>query len=386
MELSPSTAANLAKDIYLLRSALPSVVEDFLDRPEFLSKAGSSARLKAEVGARLLNAKDGFGIGVRGGKQFEQDLFFIFRGTTLSNYGADVITDLRLGVERSTTGLPVHIGFHHAFSSMISEMEKFLAVQRDATGTIHCVGHSLGGAVAALAADWLSAKGKKVKLYTFGAPKPGLESFAVELTKRVRSENIFRVYHSTDVVPMVPVYPFAHSPTDHCGYQLASGGFVSFAAHKISAYETSAGTSSWIMLKNTGEQTAYEGSMEHWLKSDVPINPADPRTWEWLNAGLVWVLRRVIGSAAVYLQGPIMSSLSLADKIAWILRKGIDLTVDAGVWVLSLMRKIMLALGMTVAKTVAELTQQFMRSILLRLMRRMGDEAQRAIRGLMTKF
>jgi hypothetical protein len=81
-----------------------------------------------------------------------------------------------------------------------------------------------------------------------------------------------------------------------------------------------------------------------------------------------------------------MSSLSLADKIAWILRKGIDLTVDTGVWVLNLMRKIMLALGMKVAKTVAELTEQFMRSILLRLMRRMSEEAQRALRGLMTNL
>ena len=135
-----------------------------------------------------------------------------------------------------------------------------------------------------------------------------------------------------------------------------------------------------------GEQTAYETSIEHWLKSEKPINPADPRTWEWLNAGLAWVLRRVIGNAAVYLQSPFVSSLSLADKIAWILRKGIDLTVDAGTWVLSLMRKIMLALGMKVAKTVAELTEQFMRAILLRLMRRMSNEAQRAIRGLMTKL
>lgn len=380
--IKPKQAASLAKNVYDVSDAF--FIKAFLKKYDFLSDGLAS--LKAEVGSRLINVRDGFGICIRGGKGYEKDLFFIFRGTTFSNYGADVITDLRLGVERSRTGLPVHIGFNHAFCSMIPEIEKFLATQQDATGTIHCVGHSLGGAVAALASDWLSSKGKKVKLYTFGAPKPGLESFAEALTKRVRSENIFRVYHSTDVVPMVPVYPFAHSPTDHCGYQLPSGGFVSFAAHKITGYEKSVGTSSWGKLKNMGERTAYEASIEHWLKSDKPINPADPRTWEWLNAGLVWVLRRVVGGAAAYLQGPIMSSLSLADKIAWILRKGIDLTLDAGIWVLNLMRKIMLALGMKVAKTVAELTEQFMRSILLRLMRRMSDEAQRAIRGLMTKL
>src|SRR5687768_12683674 len=114
MEISPKTAAALAKDIYLLQSALPSVVQDFLDRPEFLAKTGSSTQLKAEVGARLLSTKSGFGICVRGGKGYENDLFLIFRGTTISHYGADVITDLRIGVERSTTGLSVHIGFNHA--------------------------------------------------------------------------------------------------------------------------------------------------------------------------------------------------------------------------------------------------------------------------------
>lgn len=380
--ISPQDAASMAKNVYDVNDSF--FIKAFIKKYGFLSESTTS--LKAEVGSRLINTQDGFGICVRGANNHERDLFLIFRGTTFSNYGADVITDLRLGVERSRTGLSVHIGFHHAFTSMIPEIEKFLNAQQSATGTIHCIGHSLGGAVAALAADWLSAQGKHVKLYTFGAPKPGLDCFAVKLTKRVGTDNIYRVYHSTDVVPMVPVYPFSHSPTDHCGYQLPSGGFVSFAAHKITNYEKSVKNSSWLMLKNTGEQTAYEASIEHWLKSKKPINPADPRTWEWLNAGLAWVLRRLIGSAAVYLQAPFMSSLSLADKIAWILRKGIDLTVDTGVWVLNLMRKIMLALGMKVAKTVAELTEQFMRSILLRLMRRMSEEAQRALRGLMTSL
>lgn len=385
-EISPTTAAGLAKDVYLLQSTLPSVVEDFLDRPEFSRQSGSSAHLKASVGSRLINTRDGFGICVRGGKGYENDLFLMFRGTTLSNYGADVVTDLRCGVQRSKTGLCVHVGFNHAFCSMLPDIQKFLAGNLEATGTVHCIGHSLGGAVAALAADWLSSQGKRVRLYTFGAPKPGLEDFAAELTRKLGTHNIYRVYHSTDVVPMVPVYPFSHSPTDHCGYQLASGGFVSFAAHKIANYAKSVKNSSWKQLQHTGEQIAYGNSIEHWLKSDKPINPADPRTWEWLNAGLVWVLRKVIGAAAVYLQAPIMSSLSLADKIAWVLRKGIDLSKEAGAWVLNLMRKIMQALGMKVAKAATELTQQFMRSVLRRLMERMSREAQRAIRALMTKL
>ncbi len=150
-------------------------------------------------------------------------------------------------------------------------------------------------------------------------------------------------------------------------------------------YAKSVEGSLWKKLKSTGEQTADANSIEHWLKSDKPMNPADPKTWEWINAGLTWVLRKVIGGAAMVLQAPIMSSISLADKIAWTLHKGFDLSVDASGWVLSIMRKIMQALGMKVANAASELTRQFMQIILRRLIDRMSREAVRAVRGLMVK-
>ena len=184
---------------------------------------------------------------------------------------------------------------------------------------------------------------------------------------------------------MVPVYPFSHSPTDHHSYQLPSRGLISFSAHKIRNYSKSVEDATWEQLGKTAELTAYNGPIEHWLKLDRPVNPADPRTWSWLNAALAWVLRRVVIGSVAVLQSPSVSVLSLADKISWILRRGIDLSADAGGWVLLLMRKIMQALGMAVAKTVTELTEQFMNTILVRLLWRMGNEAQRAIRGLMTQ-
>ena len=66
--ISPKTAADLAEGVYLIQSTLASVIEDFLDRPEFSRKSGSAAHLKAEVGSRLINTKDGFGMCVRGGR------------------------------------------------------------------------------------------------------------------------------------------------------------------------------------------------------------------------------------------------------------------------------------------------------------------------------
>ena len=86
------------------------------------------------------------------------------------------------------------------------------------------------------------------------------------------------------------------------------------------------------------------------------------------------------------LQSPFMSAFSLADKIALILKKGIDLSAEASGWVLSLMRKIMQALGQKVAKVATELTQQLMRLVLKRLIEKMSAEAVRAVRGLINKF
>jgi triacylglycerol lipase len=212
-EIEPNVAARLASGAYSAQTE--RTLEVFLEDPVFCQTRGRSQHLKAEVGCRLINTKAGFGVCVRGGKGREKETFMMFRGTTLSNYGADLISDARIGVETSKTGLPVHVGFNHAFCSMLPAIREFLSANIDATSTIHVIGHSLGGAVAAIAADWLSTQGKHVKPYTFGAPKPGFEFFADKLTTRLGADNIYRVYHATDVVPMVPVYPFAHSPTNN---------------------------------------------------------------------------------------------------------------------------------------------------------------------------
>ena len=174
--LIPRIAAELASDVYLVQ--LDNTIKAFLSRPEFSAKSGDKQHLKAEVGFRITNVKDGFGICAVGGNGYENDIFLIFRGSTAANQGADWVSNARIGVEFSKTGLPVHLGFNHIFSSMLPQIKQFLN-ENQVTGTIHCIGHSLGGAIATLAADWIKSQfGKPVKLYTFGAPRPGLMLFS----------------------------------------------------------------------------------------------------------------------------------------------------------------------------------------------------------------
>jgi len=75
-------------------------------------------------------------------------------------------------------------------------------------------------------------------------------------------------------------------------------------------YIKSVENSSWPILKNTGEHVADSRTIEHWLKSDKPLNLADPKTWDWTNTGLMWLLRKVVGGAMMCLQSPIISAFS----------------------------------------------------------------------------
>ncbi len=139
---------------------------------------------------------------------------------------------------------------------------------------------------------------------------------------------------------------------------------------------------SWQAMQGPPPVSGYERVVEKWLESDRALNPFNADTWNWVNAGLEYVLKKVLGTAAVLLQGVFIGALSLVDKIAWILAEGIDLMVDSGRWVLLLMQKMMRMLGMKVVETVKELTRTLMRVILERIMSKITREAQKALQHL----
>ncbi len=380
--ITPAVAAKLANDVYDVQDNF--VLKAFLANKIFTPNPQSKIVLKAAVGSRLLNTQDSFAVCARGGKGYENDLFLIFRGTTLSNYGADIMSDFRLGVERSVTGLPVHLGFNHAFTSLLTQLRAFIAGNLYGVNRIHCIGHSLGGAVATLAADWVRTHtALRVLLYTFGCPRVGFEFFATTVTTRLKTGNIHRVYHETDPVTMAPVYPFSHAPTPGHGYHVPSSQvMLSGAAHKMAAYIKSVEGRTWKMLKRPPPLTSNQKAIQQWLASDAPVSPLNPHTWAFINAGLQWVLQSIMAGAVASIQMGFMTFFTLADKIAWLLLKGIDLAKETSVWVLRLMRKIMQLVGMKVVKSVEQLTRAFMRNILERLMRKITEEAARAVRGI----
>lgn len=396
MEISPEVSAQLAKEVYAVQREFDLKV--FLLNPIFSRSDNNAKSFKATVGGQLINTQDGFCVAARGGAGFEKDLFLMFRGSTFANFGADWLSNARCGVEPSAGGL-VHVGFSHIFNSMREEIGWFISQQLadrlHPIQTIHCIGHSLGGAVATLAANWVKrTTHKDVVLYTFGAPKPGFQNFAKSATTLLKPGNVHRVYHATDPVPMVPLYPFCHPPLPGYGHFMGStNSILSAGAHDMGEYIKSVKGLGWDTMTSPPPAFGYDRVVEKWLESEGSLNPFKAETWGWINAGLEYVLKKILGDAAIQLQAAFIGGLSLADKIAWLLAKGIDLTRDSiksgidkvgdtGKWVLRLMRKMMQALQMKVVKTVEELTRALMRVVLERIADKISREAMKALHRL----
>jgi len=384
-ELSPTLASQLALGVYQVNSGDDRKLKAFLSNQAFAQSNKSQSLLKAAVGGRVLRAAtDGFGVCTRGAGQYQNDLFLIFRGTTEANNKADFVTDARIGITHSRTGLPVHIGFNHTFNSMLPEIRSYI-LDAKATGVVHCIGHSLGGAVASLAADWVARNtSNRAKLYTFGAPRVGTEWFVKSTTDKILADNMFRVFHRTDPVPMVALYPFMQAPYRQKGCFIGSTEpLTSGAAHSMAKYVNSVKEKSWKqLLGNPDEPYSVEAAIESWLQSKTPVTSSSSGFWRWIDSALIYVLKKVAMASILALQGAFIGAFTLADKIAYILAKGIELADKASVWVEHLMRKMMQALGMRVAKSREELTRSLIRQVLRRITEAAGRDATNALRHL----
>ncbi|WP_417553500.1 lipase family protein [Marinomonas fungiae] len=374
--ISPNVAASLADEVYGVIDNFS--LSTFLGREEFSSERENTAHLHADVGSRLIQVSDGFGVCARGAGNYKDDAFIIFRGTTSRNYGADWLTDTYCGVNISEGGTLVHAGFNQVFASMLSDISSFFGRQQGIQ-QVHCIGHSLGGAIANLAADWIkNALGKPVSLYTFGAPRVGWgnSGFARSLTEKL-GDRIYRVHHRTDPVTMVPVYPFCHAPTSGQSYYINFGGLViNPSAHKMANYITSVSEIKWSKLQQS--MPGFTQSIRSWLDSDFNENINSSIFWEKLNNALAYVIQKTLSVAQV----TATAGFTVIDYLTMVLHKGISMVTEGVNDALLLIQKIMRALGMKVAETAQELTQQMIKLVLTRLLSKLYNEARRALKDL----
>ena len=263
--LTPQQALSAAGAIYALKkgknvknSFKASLVNDLFDFNN------SASKFSAESGIFEFKQSAGFAAMAMGTGKYENHAILVCRGT---DGAKDWLSDLNIGAQISMSGHVVHAGFNRIYNQFRDDMIRF--IDRNKASTIHCVGHSLGGALANMAADTIIAHGKKAVLYTFGAPRVGVTSFANKLSRhpRLGVNNIFRVYHSSDPVSMIPFFPFVHAPQPGGEYFLNKVLTINPWDHKMGAYTNSLeNIKSWKQIQNP--HPSMEAHADAWLKSD----------------------------------------------------------------------------------------------------------------------
>jgi len=134
-----------------------------------------------------------------------------FRGTEVREWQDVVASALFKLVPRPPHEGNIHLGFHRALESIWPEIEEVLSDIQGGRRTpvpVWFTGHSLGAAMATLAAD--AYEGARA-LYTFGSPRVGDKRF-----RRGLAVNAYRIVNDNDGITSVPPGP-PLSPYRHVG-------------------------------------------------------------------------------------------------------------------------------------------------------------------------
>ena len=123
----------------------------------------------------------------------------VFRGTEKNK--EDILSDINARFFSTPEG-KAHKGFITAFDSVYADIDEVLSNLEKASGKtlpLFICGHSLGGALATVAAQELEEKYLISACYTYGCPRVGTS----EWSDCVKAP-IYRVVNGADVVPSVP--------------------------------------------------------------------------------------------------------------------------------------------------------------------------------------
>lgn len=129
---------------------------------------------------------------------FQNLIVLAFRGTEATSI-KDIKSDAKAKSTQCETGGNIHSGFKEAFARVHLKILKCLSDDKFKDKPLFITGHSLGGALATIAAKKLKHEGGLAACYTFGSPRVGDDSW-IESIKTP----IYRLVNAADSVTMLP--------------------------------------------------------------------------------------------------------------------------------------------------------------------------------------
>lgn len=380
--LTPSQAAAIALGVYSLRQEPMSEAARLVkgDPLNIHGLFGDSTRFTGTSGA-VFRPLSGFGYVATGVGQFAGDLLIATRGTATA---ADWLTDFNVGLQFGPGGQFVHAGFNETFKSFVATLREFLRGKNPAR--IHCVGHSLGGALAFLNADFITANRiADVSVYTFGAPRTGPLGFARQLTQRVGQDNVYRVSNPVDPVPMIPLFPFLHAPLGVDGLQIGSTSKapISPGGHfMLDSYVPGVAGKTWgnLSVRNADEREV-KGFLENAAQGSNGFLMGSAKLLDMIGRALAYMLK-VAGEACKGALGlAFTAGFTILDQVAWLLTQAARISAELGRGLATLVAMIFRFLGRTVPAGV-QITTAFLRWVLDLLYTSVRTVAHRALSSI----
>ncbi len=190
-----------------------------------------------------------------------QGVFVIFRGTEPDEI-RDILTDAQIITVNENKGGKVHKGFQQGLNSIWGPLfTQIREINSDSNKKFWFSGHSLGAALAVLAAARFQDKTAVQGVYTFGCPQIGNRDYAESYTIP-----IYRIVNNNDIIPMLPssiIY-------DHIGQFI----YIDNEGHLHNAPDT------WTEISSK-----FDGHWQHaldvfqiWKNSNTDIIPNDNLT------------------------------------------------------------------------------------------------------------
>jgi pimeloyl-ACP methyl ester carboxylesterase len=291
----------------------------------------------------------------------------------------DIITDFRA----SSTGFgsfgPVHKGFKRTFDSIQTSLNRDTQLIASAD-VVHCVGHSLGGAVATLIAADIANSRKNVKLYTFGSPRVGCLNTYAAIEQAIGPQNIYRVAHDLDPISLIAPYPYIHvqpRPSDPNNMTLPSplGSLLSTDNHDMRQYIKSVQDRDWDGVRLYSNNVDHDNALlSRWLLHDTN----DPGWVTYASAKTLSILFKLFTHLLKSISSVIILGLTAVDLLAEILLKGLNRLKILGDKIFQLLKYAAVWAGIKAVES-ADFTADIIKLILAKMLSTLKELSLNAI-------